>query len=92
LLPEGSEPLWRDPSGSIRLAEVNLAGAWIGERLKQLEADTGARVAFVTRLGKGVLPNLDLVIQDGDRVHLVMKESDVTTVEAVCAKGPEGRH
>jgi trk/ktr system potassium uptake protein len=92
LLPEGSEPLWRDPSGSIRLAEVNLAGAWIGERLKQLEVDTGARVAFVTRLGKGVLPNLDLVIQDGDRVHLVMKESDVAAVEAACAKGPEAGH
>lgn len=92
LLPEGSEPLWRDPSGAIRLAEVNLAGAWVGERLKQLETDTGARVAFVTRLGKGVLPNPDLVIQDGDRVHLVMQESDAAAVEAVCAKGPEGRH
>ena len=89
LLPEGSEPLWRDPSGSVRLAEVGLADAWVGERLRHLDETTGARVAFVTRLGKGMLPTPDLVIQDGDRVHMIIAESAVAAVEAACAKGPE---
>jgi trk system potassium uptake protein len=89
LLPEGSEPLWRDPSGSVRLAEVSLADAWIGERLKHLDEITGARVAFVTRLGRAMLPTPDLVIQDGDRVHMIIAESAVAAVEAACAKGPE---
>jgi trk system potassium uptake protein TrkA len=89
LLPKGSEPLWRDPSGSVRLAEVSLADAWVGERLKDLEETTGTRVAFVTRLGKGMLPTPDLVIQDGDRVHMIIAESAVAAVEAACAKGPE---
>jgi len=89
LLPEGSEPLWRDPSGSVRLAEVSLADAWIGERLKHLDETAGARVAFVTRLGRAMLPTPDLVIQDGDRVHMIIAESAVAAVEAACAKGPE---
>ncbi len=89
LLPKGSEPLWRDPSGNVRLAAVNLADGWVGLRLRDVEEATGGRVAFLTRLGQGVLPTRDLVIQDGDQVHLMMNESDVATVEAACAKGPE---
>ena len=37
LLPHGSEPEWRDPSGTIRLAEVPVDTAWIGERISRLE-------------------------------------------------------
>ena len=32
LLPEGGEPLWRDPTGKIVLAEVAFAPRWIGEQ------------------------------------------------------------
>ena len=40
LLPEGGEPLWRDPTGKIVLAEVAFSPAWIGEQVKSLEAST----------------------------------------------------
>lgn len=30
LLPEGSEPHWRDPSGSVRLIQVSTHQGWIG--------------------------------------------------------------
>ena len=53
LLPHGSEPEWRDPSGSVLLAEVQVDTAWVGERISRLEEETGARVAFLTRLGEG---------------------------------------
>src|SRR6187402_713052 len=41
LLPHGSEPEWRDPSGSVLLAEVQVDNAWIGERISRLEDETG---------------------------------------------------
>src|SRR3954447_600996 len=44
LLPHGSEPEWRDPSGSMRLAEAVVDTAWIGERVAHLEEVSGARV------------------------------------------------
>ena len=34
LVPEGGEPLWRDPTGKIVLAEVAFSPAWIGEQVK----------------------------------------------------------
>src|SRR3954465_11592215 len=54
LLPDGSEPEWRDPSGSIRIEVVEAPEAWVGRKLSELE-DTGLRVAFVTRLGGGLM-------------------------------------
>ena len=55
LLPAGSEPMWRDQSGRLRLDTAYAPFAWVGRTVAALEADTGARVAFITRLGAGVL-------------------------------------
>jgi trk system potassium uptake protein len=82
LLPHGSEPEWRDPSGTVRLAEVHLDDAWIGERIGAIEQACRVRVAFLTRYGLGVLPQEDTVLQDGDLVHVVMADADADAVEA----------
>jgi trk system potassium uptake protein TrkA len=89
LLPQGAEPLWRDPSGTIRLAEVHVDQTWVGHRVSRLEEAAGVRVAFLTRLGEGLLPAEDTVLQEGDLVQVIMRESDTAAVEAVFAKGPE---
>ncbi|MFJ6216479.1 potassium channel family protein [Streptomyces sp. NPDC092296] len=92
LLPSGAEPLWQDPSGSVQLAEVPVAPAWVGHRLTQLEATAQVRVAFITRLGEGTLPSADAVLQEGDLVHVIMPISALQSVEAAFAKGPEEGH
>jgi trk system potassium uptake protein TrkA len=92
LLPAGSEPLWRDPSGAVQLAEVHTSPKWIGHRISRLEEETGARVAFLTRLGEAILPTSQTVLQEGDLVHVMMRTDDVEKVEAAFAKGPEEAH
>ncbi len=89
LLPSGAEPVWQDPSGSVQLAEVAFAPAWIGHRLSELEEAAGVRVAFVTRVGEGVLPAPQMVVQEGDLVHVMLRRNELTAVEAAFAKGPE---
>jgi trk system potassium uptake protein len=89
LLPAGAEPLWRDPSGTMQLAEVHVDTAWVGQRVSTIEDAAGVRVVFLTRLGEGLLPVEDTVIQEGDLVHVIMREADTAAVEAVFAKGPE---
>jgi trk system potassium uptake protein TrkA len=89
LLPSGAEPLWRDPSGSVQLAEVHVNPQWIGHRIADLEEASGARVAFLTRLGEGTLPGPDTVLQEGDLVHVIMHQADVAAVEAAFEKEPE---
>ncbi|GJF28436.1 Trk system potassium uptake protein TrkA [Kitasatospora sp. NE20-6] len=89
LLPSGAEPLWQDPSGSVQLAEVAYAPAWIGHKLTAMEEAAGVRVAFLTRLGEGVLPTPHMVVQEGDLVHVTLRRSELDAVEAAFAKGPE---
>jgi len=88
LLPAGSSEMWRDPSGQLTMIEVHVDPGWMGHRVAKLEEATGVRVAFLTRLGEGVLPGADTVLQDGDLVQVLTTRADTTRVEEVFAKGP----
>ncbi|MBW8805494.1 MAG: potassium transporter TrkA [Catenulispora sp. 13_1_20CM_3_70_7] len=88
LLPAGSSEMWRDPSGHITMIEVHVDPSWMGHRVAKLEEATGIRVAYLTRLGEGVLPAVDTVLQDGDLVQVLTTRADVARVEEVFAKGP----
>jgi trk system potassium uptake protein TrkA len=57
--------------------------------MRSLQDQSGVRVAFVTRLGEGYLPRADTVIQEGDLVHVLVREEDLPAAEVVFAKGPE---
>jgi trk system potassium uptake protein TrkA len=88
LLPQGAVPELTDPSGKIVIAEVPLAEPWIGRRLTDIEEQTGARIAYVTRLGEGSLPKADMMIQQGDLVHLAVPRDDLARVERLCDQPP----
>jgi trk system potassium uptake protein TrkA len=92
LLPSGMLSEWRDPSGQVVLAEIAIAPAWVGHRITQLEEESGARVALLTRFGDGLLPHKGTVVQDGDLVHVTMRWDDRDTVERVFAAGPTEGH
>ncbi|MGH3314576.1 MAG: potassium channel family protein, partial [Nocardioidaceae bacterium] len=89
LLPEGSEPDWRDPSGTVRIAEVPTHSGWIGRTVAEIQDAANTRVAFITRLGEGLIPTRDTVIQEGDLVHVVMLETEAARIAAVFAAPPE---
>ena len=89
LLPSGAEPLWRDPSGGVQLAEVHTSPAWVGHKVSNLQEETGVRVAFLTRLGEAMLPTSQTVLQEGDLVHVMMRTDEVEKVEASFDEGPE---
>jgi trk system potassium uptake protein TrkA len=91
LLPGGAETAWRDPSGSVRLAEVHVDSAWVGRPVRDLEEASCARVAFLTRYGEGLLPRSATLVQDGDLVHVVMTEADAERAVAVLGKPPEAK-
>jgi trk system potassium uptake protein TrkA len=89
LLPAGSEPQWRDPSGSVRLMEVHVDRSWVGRTIEQIEAATGAKVPFVFRLGSGVVPKRGAVFQDGDLIYAAVADERLGDVEAILAARPK---
>ena len=85
IVPEGGEPLWRDPTGKIVLAEVGFSPAWIGEQVKSLEARTMTKLAFIDRLGQAFVPDGGTVLQEGDVIHVVAREDDMDRIAAAFA-------
>ena len=90
LLPEGAEPEYRDPSGAVRVSEVQASPTWVGRLYTALEEATGTRVVFYSRLGHGTLPKPDSVIQEGDLIHVAMVDDEADAVQKAFARGPEG--
>lgn len=93
LLPDGTEPLWRDPTGAIVLAEVAYSEDWVGEKVQALEEASRARVAFIARLGEAMLPAPGTVLQEGDVLHVIAVENDLERIGAAFAArgGPGGK-
>jgi trk system potassium uptake protein TrkA len=89
LVPDGSEPAWRDQSGDVRLDLVYAPFTWVGHRIAELEAAASVRVAYLTRLGSGVIAHPDTVIQEGDYLSLFMLESTAQASHAALLEGPE---
>ncbi|MGH6656175.1 MAG: potassium channel family protein [Actinocrinis sp.] len=89
LLPGGADEHWRDPTGTVVLAEVHLSPGWVGHRVSRLEEAARVRVAALTRLGRALVPNADTVLQEGDLAHVALAVTDLAKVEGIFAKGPE---
>ncbi|MCW2881388.1 MAG: transport system NAD-binding component-like protein [Sphaerisporangium sp.] len=89
VLPEGAEPLWRDPTGAVTLAEVAYHFSWIGTRTSTLEDAAGARVAFLNRMGEALLPKDETVLQEGDILHVIAADNDMDRINKVLSAAPE---
>jgi len=92
LQPGGAEPLWRDATGKIVLTQVTVSPKWIGEPVKMVEVSVGTRVAFIDRLGEAVVPQPGTVLQEGDVVHVIAKESELDRITAAFATRDGSEH
>ena len=89
LLPTGATDEFRDASGQISLAEVDVHPDWVGHPLRHLEHASGARVAFLTRYGNGILPDDQTVLQENDVVHVLVRAADLPEAERILTHVPE---
>jgi trk system potassium uptake protein TrkA len=81
---------WRDPTGTVAVAEVALHEEWVGRRVTDLEEATGARVAFVIRFGTGILPDAKTVVQAGDQVYVAAVSGHAAEALAIAHRGRRG--
>jgi trk system potassium uptake protein len=89
LLPAGAEPDFRDPSGTIRVDQVPVPEKWVGQRTIHFQEQARCRIAWIDRLGEGMLPTVESVIQEGDLLHLVMREENASHAYSTFEAGPE---
>ena len=90
VLGEATAEAWRDPSGAVRLLQVTPHEGWVGHKLTDLEAATGARAGVITRFGAGTLPVASTLLQSGDIVHLFVTDAIADVTRDVVARPPQG--
>ena len=88
LLPEGSEPLWRDPSGAVRLAEVPIHPKWIGKTIKQMQEAAHTCIPFISRFGTGMVTSEKMIFQDGDKAYVAIATERLADIELVLSNPP----
>ena len=89
ILPAGAEPDFRDPSGTIRIDHIPVPEVWIGNRTVEFQMQSRSRIAWIDRLGEGMLPTRETVLQEGDMLHIVIREENAAHAYAVLEAGPE---
>ena len=80
LLPEGAEPQWRDPSGTVRLSEMHVDSGWVGTTIGDMQRASHCPIPFLTRFGVGQVPSESTIYQDGDLLYVAVhndREADV---------------
>jgi trk system potassium uptake protein TrkA len=74
----------------VQLCEVHPQDDWYGCPILLIDQLTPARVAFITRLGEGLIPDEHTVLQQGDLIHVMVSDADVARTEEILASSPEG--
>ena len=91
LIRETTETDWTDPGGTVSLVERAIPEAWAGQRLANLGESGRFRISAVTRAGEARLAGPDLVGQDGDILHVMVRKEDQDELDRRLASGPEGQ-
>lgn len=89
MLPMGATDEYRDPSGQVLLAQMDVHPGWYGRPVRVLDQASGAKSAFITRYGEGVLVQPDTVLQENDILHVLMHTDSSSNVERILTRAPQ---
>ncbi len=84
--------MYREPTGQVLLMRVTVTEVWVGRKLADLEHASGARAAWLERLGEAGLPTAGTVLQDGDQIVMAVTDDVAPRLNEVIAQAPEGGH
>jgi len=88
LLPGAGEGVYTDASAGISMASLSMHEAWVGRPYSDVEAATGARVAYVVRFGAGLIPDADTLVQDDDEPYFTFPAGGSTAIERALSREP----
>lgn len=91
LTPQGGESEFTDATGTVSIVEIAYHEHWIGESVTSLETAIEARLAFISRTGRALTIEPDLVVQDGDLIHVIVPQHRREEIEALLASSPNAR-
>jgi trk system potassium uptake protein TrkA len=91
LLPGGSDDAFVDESAGVSVRRLSVNSGWTGERVVDLEARSGARVAYLVRYSAAIIPDGATILQDGDEVFFAVTHAGARAAEKAVARPPEAK-
>ncbi|MEI6622436.1 MAG: TrkA family potassium uptake protein [Actinomycetes bacterium] len=88
LNPAGAIEEWRDATNSVVLAEFSYHPDWIGHPAFDVTARTGARAAFITRYGQAIMADRNVVLQEGDLLHILCHPNEEEVLIEIASAPP----
>jgi trk system potassium uptake protein TrkA len=89
LSPDKSVSEWTDASGTVSLLERSLPDSWAGRKLSELDEGNRFRLVALTRGGDARLYGPELVGQEGDILHMIVRRDAQDELQARLSAGPE---
>jgi trk system potassium uptake protein TrkA len=75
LLPGEYQSSWLDPTGQVALAEREVPASWAGKPVSTFTEPGRFQIVAVGRFGTARVATPDLVLQDGDILHVIIETS-----------------
>lgn len=72
MIPIGADSQFVDSTGKVVLSQVDYDPSWVGHKVSSIEKLANIRVAYIRRFGESFVPNNDDILQDSDRLHLML--------------------
>ena len=88
LLPVPDDNLITQETAGVVVTPLRWHKDWAGVTYADAEEATGARLAFVVRFGRGIIPDSDTIIQDGDTPHFALSHEAVDAAAKILGKKP----
>jgi len=83
LLPQDIQHDWIDATASVCLVERSLPDAWAGRRARELDVPGRIDLVSVTRFGTARLVTDDVVLQQGDILHVMALQEALPELQAM---------
>lgn len=90
VMPHETEIDWSDPSSTHVMVERRVPNTAAGVSVGSLDAD-GMRIAVLARGGRAQMPRHDLLLQEDDRIHVVLTADAIGRLDALLA-GAHAHH
>lgn len=92
LLPDDGATQWIEPSARVCLVEHEAPDHLIGRTVGDVDSDHHVRISIIRRLGAGIVPSHDLVLQAGDILYVSIARERLDAPSGVFAPVPRGGH
>ncbi len=92
LLPNHDAVQWIEASARVCVVEHAVPQHAVGRPVSDLERSRSVRVVVVRRLGAGIVPTGELVLQEGDILYLAVAHDQLDGLDHILATPNRGAH